>query len=93
LRLHYRSTPPAGADARAAEQASVARGLRVAGVSIVLFGLLCAAAVPWLLASFGSWPYVLPASIVVVGLWLIVAGKRFRIAPPDGAIEPARGGQ
>lgn len=93
LRLHYRSTPIDDAQARAAEQALVVRGLRVAGISVVVFGVLCALAVPWLMSSFGRWPYVLPASIVVAGLWLIVAGMRFRMAAPAGVPQVERSGQ
>jgi hypothetical protein len=67
-----------------AERAGVADGLRTSGLVVMVFGLICAAAVPLLLPGFGMWPYALPGGLVLSGAMLVPLGARLSLLTDAG---------
>ena len=53
----------------------LARGLRTAGIVVVVLGLSSAAIAYVLLRSLGPWPQAVPVSLVVSGVWFVAAGR------------------
>jgi Predicted membrane protein (DUF2207) N-terminal domain len=77
IRLQYFRGTVNPEDARLAQRREVARGLRVAGVVVVVLGLAAAGLAYAVLWSLGPWPQAVPVSLVLVGLWFLFAGRWF----------------
>jgi hypothetical protein len=57
-------------------RAASRRGLRTAGLVFLVLGPLMAGAVRLTLDSFGPWAQSVPASVAIVGLLFVIAGRR-----------------
>jgi predicted membrane protein DUF2207 len=78
IHLQYFKRPADPDAGDVAARREVAKGLRTAGLVVIVFGASAAGVVYSLLQSLGSWAQAVPASIVVVGLFFVVAGNLFR---------------
>jgi hypothetical protein len=68
-------------------RAAVVRGLSTAGLVTAIFGVIVAITTPPLLGRFGSAPMAIPASILFVGILLVVTSwclRRFRLNATRG---------
>jgi hypothetical protein len=66
------------------DRVTAADGLWIGGITIMMLGLGCAAAVPVVLDGYGTWPYAVPAGIFVMGLMLLPFGAMFSILTEAG---------
>ena len=53
---------------------AVTRGLRVAGVVTIVFGLLSVPVTEWGLGRYGRWAHAIPLSVIVSGIAFVVYG-------------------
>jgi hypothetical protein len=70
--------------------ATVAAGLRIAGVVTMLFGLLAVPLTEWGLGRYGAWAHAMPISVIVGGLAFLIYGVARRSPGGTGA-DRARG--
>jgi hypothetical protein len=66
------------------ERLVVGRGLRTAGIVLLVVGTLSVPVVDVLLGHFGGWPQALPAGILLVSVLFGVAGWRFPVLTEAG---------
>lgn len=77
IHLQYFQPRETGAGATVS-RIELARGLRTAGIVVVVLGLSSAAIAYGLLRSLGPWPQAVPVSLVVSGVWFVAAGRWYR---------------
>jgi hypothetical protein len=73
IRLQLRGSRDADLSRREA-----ARGLRIAGLAVVVLGMASAVLAYALLRSLGPWSQAVPVSLVLSGVWFVAAGTRLR---------------
>jgi hypothetical protein len=74
IRLQYFQPRETGTSAKQS-RIELARGLRTAGIVVIVLGLASAALAYVLLRSLGDWPQAVPVSLVLSGLWFVAAGQ------------------
>lgn len=72
IRFRYFRT---SGDADIGPRPEVARGLRLAGLVVVVFGVASAALAYAILRPLGPWSQAVPASLILAGLWFAAAGR------------------
>jgi hypothetical protein len=65
----------ASGDADIGPGPEVARGLRMAGLVVIVLGLASAAVAYAILRPLGPWTQAVPASLILAGLWFSAAGR------------------
>jgi hypothetical protein len=74
IRLQYFRNPADPDSSSTRSRREVARGLRTAGIVVVVLGLGAALVAYTILRSLGPWPQAVPASLVLSGVWFVVVG-------------------
>lgn len=77
IRLQYFRSTSDPQDTRLAQRREVARGLRTAGIVVITLGVGAAGLAYAILRSLGPWPQAVPVSLVLVGLWFVLAAQWF----------------
>ena len=60
------------------------KGLRAGGAAVLALAVVCFVIVGILLRDYGPWPVAMPASILIVGIALLIYGEAFSILTPEG---------
>ncbi len=80
IRLQYFHRPR---DAEIVPRPDVARGLRMAGLVVIVLGLASAAVAYAILRPLGPWTQAVPASLILAGLWFSAAGRWYSRSGPQ----------
>ena len=66
------------------DRVAVRKGLLAGGAAVLGLAVVCFAVVGMLLGDFGPWPIAMPASILIVGVALLIYGETFSVLTPEG---------